>query len=101
MGKLRESIISEQTGSEELAEKGIEELAKNVENPHDAAKLIKKMHKKIKIKKNNILMIAYEQGKIFNKLISAVNNFKISKTTINLKIGIVELIDKYPKLQKS
>ena len=52
-------------------------------------------------------MIAYEQGKIFrrfktdNKFISAVNNFKISKTTINFKIGIVELIDKYPKLQKS
>ena len=108
MEKLRESIISEQIKSEELAINfGIEELAKNVENPDDAAKLIKKMDKMIKVKKNNILMIAYQQGKIFrrfktdNKFISAVSAFKISKATINFKIGIVKFIDKYPNMQKS
>ena len=52
-------------------------------------------------------MIAYQQGKIFrkfktdNKFISAVSAFKISKATINFKIGIVEFIDKYLKMQKS
>ena len=60
--KLCKSIISEQTKS-----KGIEELAKNVENPNEAAKLIKDMDKMIKIKKNNILMIGYQHGKIFRR----------------------------------
>ena len=50
--------------------------------------------------------MAYKQGKIFrkfktdNKFISAVSTFKIRKVTINFKIGIVEFIDKYPKMQK-
>ena len=108
MEKLRESIISEQTESEELAiNVGIEELAINAENLDDAAELIKKMDKMIKVKKKNILMIAYQQGKIFkrfktdNKFISAVSAFQISKTTINFKIGIIKFIDKYPKMEKS
>ena len=51
-------------------------------------------------------MIAYEQGKIFkefktdNKFISAVSAFKISKVTINFKIGIMEFMDKYPRMGK-
>ena len=99
---MRESIISEQTDST-----GIEQLAKNVENPDEAAKLINEMYKMIKINKNNILMIAYQQGKIFrrfntdNKFKSAVSAFEISKTTIDFKIGIVKVIDKYPKMQRS
>ena len=101
MEKLRESI-SEQTES-----KGIEELAKNVENPNETAKLIKDMDKMIAIKKNNILMIAYQHDKIFrrfktvNKFIIAVSAFEISKTTINFKIDIVKFIDKYPEIQES
>ena len=38
--KLRESIMSEKIES-----KGIEELAKNVDNPGDSAELIKKIEK--------------------------------------------------------
>ena len=107
MEKLLESIVSEQSVSQELATNaGIEESAKKVYNPDDAAELIKKMDKMIKIRKNNIFMIAYRQGKIFrkfktNKKFSAVSAFKISKTTINFKIGIAEFIDKYLKMQKS
>ena len=32
---------------------------------------------------------------------SAVTEFKISKTTINFKIGIIKFIDDYPKMPKS
>ena len=32
---------------------------------------------------------------------SAVRTFKISKTTINLKIGIVEFINMYPRMEES
>ena len=80
-------------------------MAKNVDNPNDAAQLIKKMDKMIKSNKNSILKISYQQGKIFkefktdNKFTSAVSAFKISKTTINFKIDIVRFIDIYPKVQ--
>ena len=60
-----------------------------------------------KNKKNNTLLIAYQQGETFrrfktnNKFISAVSAFKISKTTINFKIDIVKFIDMYPEIQTS
>ena len=64
------------------------------------------MDKMIKINKKNILTIAYKQGKIFrkyktnNKFTSVASAFKISKATINFKIGIVDFIDKYPRMEK-
>ena len=108
MEKLRESITSEQTESKESAiNVDVKKPLGEVENPDEAAKLIKKMDKMIKINKNYILIIAYKQGKIFrkfktdNKCISAASAFKISKATINFKVGIVEFIDKYPRMEKS
>ena len=65
------------------------------------------MDNTIKINKNNTWLIAYKQGKTFrkfktdNRFISAFSTFGISKATINLKIGMVEFIGKYPKMQKS
>ena len=91
----------------QIESKGVEELAKNVDNPHDAAELIKKIDKMIKSKKNKILMLAYQQGEIFrrfktnNKITSTVSAFKISKTTINFKTDILKFIDTYPKMQTS
>ena len=61
----------------------------------------------ISVKKNNTLTIAREQGEIFkkfktdNKFMSTIKNFNISKATINFKIGIVEFIDMYPRMEKS
>ena len=82
-------------------------LSKNVNNPDDAAELIKKIDKMIKNKKNNILTQAYHEGIIFrkfktnSKFTSAVSEFKISKTTINFKIDIVKFIDEFPKMRTS
>ena len=108
MEKLRESITTEQTESKESAMNvDIKKPLEKVENLDEAAKLIKKIDNTIKINKNNILIIAYKQGKIFrkfktdNKFISAVSAFKISKATINFEIGIAEFIDKYPRMGKS
>ena len=67
--------------SEPIESKVIKELAKNVDNPDDAAELIKKMDYMIKSKKNKILLIAYHQGEIFkrfkinDKFISVVTAF--------------------------
>ena len=52
-------------------------------------------------------MLAYHQGIILkkynenNKFMSAVSELKISKRTINFKIGIIKFIDGYPKIRKS
>ena len=100
--KLCESIMSEKIES-----KGVEDFSKNVDNPDDIAKLIKKIDKMIKIKKKHILKLAYEQGVIFRRFktntrfASAISEFKISKATINFKIDIVKFIDKYPKMRTS
>ena len=77
--------------SREVDNKGVEDLSKKVDNRDDAAELIKKIERIMKSKKNIILMLAYNQGIIVkkykenNKFMSAVTDFEISKTTINLK----------------
>ena len=96
--KLCESVLSEQTESE-----GIEGLGKKLAENVDAAELIKKMDEMIGTRRNDVLMIAYQQGKIFkrfktdNKFINAVTKFEITKATINFKIAIVKFIDDYLK----
>ena len=52
--KLMESIIIEEVDSE-----GIENLSRSAESPDDAAELISKIERVIKIKQNNILVLAY------------------------------------------
>ena len=100
--KLMESIMSEEVDSE-----GIEDCSRSVDSPDDAAKLVGRIERIMKSKKNNILILAYHQGLIFkkfkekDKFTGAVTNLKIGKATINFKIGIIKFIDDYPKMQKS
>ena len=104
--KLCNSII-ERTEREELETNDIEKLSNDVKGSDEAAKLINRMDKMISVKKNNTLTIARKQGEIFkkfntdNKFMSAVKKFNISKATINFKIGIVEFINMYPRMEKS
>ena len=99
---MYESII-EQTERNVDVEKPLED----VKDSDEAVKLINRMDKMIKTKKNNTLTIARKQGEIFkkfktnNKFLSAVNAFKINKGTIKFKIGIVEFISMYLKIEKS
>ena len=100
--KLIESIMREEVDS-----KGIEHLSRKVYSPDDAAKLIRRIERIMKSKKNNILILAYHQGLIFkkfkenSKFTDAVTNLKIGKATIDFKIGIIKFIDDYPKMRKS
>ena len=93
--------------SDQIESRDVEDLSKKVDNPDDAAELLKEIDKMIKCKKNNTLTLAYQQGIIFrkfkenNKFTNAVSEFKISKTTINFKIDIVKFIDDYPKMRTS
>ena len=103
--KLRDSLINSK--EEEIKTKGLEQSIKNTGDPNDAIELVKKIGKLIKCSKNNILTLAYQQGKVFqkfkkdNKFINAVTEFEKSKTIINFKIDIVNIIDKYLKMKKS
>ena len=84
-----------------------ENLPSSVKSPNDAAELISKIERVIKSRKNSILILAYHQGVIFKRLkensmfTSAVTNLKISQSTINFKLGIVQFIYDYPKMKKS
>ena len=101
--KLQDSLIN---SKEEIETKGLEQLIRTTGNPNDAIGLVKKLDKLTKCSKNNILVWAYQQGKVFqkfksnNKFVSAVTEFGISKTTINFKIDIVKFIENYPKTKK-
>ena len=100
--KLMESIMIGEVDC-----KDTENLSSSVKNPNDAAELISKIERVIKSRKNSILVLAYHQGVIFKRFkensmfTSAVTNPKISKSTINFKIGIVQFIHDYPKMKKS
>ena len=79
-----------------------------MESEEDAAKVIPKFEEIIKNKKSGIVWLAYYQGKIFQKFRSkerfvndVVTKFKVSKSTIVLKIALNKLIDKYPKIKNS
>ena len=75
--------------------KDIENLSSSVKSLNDAAELISKIERVIKSRKNSILILACHQGVIFkrfkeNMFTSAVTSLKISKSTINFKIVIVQ-----------
>ena len=92
---------------EGIETKTLEGSIMTTNNPNDAIELVKKLDKLTKSSKNNILMWAYQQGKVFqkiklnNKLVSTVTEFGINKTTINFKIDMVKFIETYPKMKKS
>ena len=103
--KLRDSGINSK--EEEIETKGLEHSIKNTGDPKDAIELVKKIGKLIKCNKNNILTLAYQQGKVFqkfkndNKFVNAVTEFEKSKATINFKTDIINFIDRYPRMKKS
>ena len=102
--KLRDSLIN---SKEEIETKGLEQTVKNTSDPNDTIELVKKIDKMIKCSKINILMLAYQRGRVFQKFkmnkgfSSAVTEFGISKTTINFKIDVVNFNKKHPGMRKS
>ena len=64
--------------------------------------IIKENEYIIKTNKMNIIFFVYQQGfrkfKEKKRFKSHVGQFKITKGTIILKMNIVKLVDKYPKM---
>ena len=84
-GQLLQKLLDSLINKEEIETKGLEELIKNTSNPNDAIELVKKLDKLTKCSKNNILVWAYQQGKVFqkfksnNKFASAVTELVLAR----------------------
>ena len=63
--------------------------------------IIKEYENIIRTNKKNIIFFAYQQGKIFRKFKSLVEQFNIVKCTVIFKMNIVKLVEKYPKMMAS
>ena len=63
--KLQDSLIN---CKEEIETKSLEQLIRTTDNPNAAIELLKKLDKLTKCSKNNILVWAYQQEKVFQKL---------------------------------
>ena len=100
--QLEESIIDNENVTTD-----IEESAGKIQNSEEAAAVVQKMEKIIKSNKCNILWLAYQQGKIFEKLkgndkfVNLVNKFGIRKSTMVFKNAIVRFLNNYPRMEKS
>ena len=67
--------------------------------------VIREFEKIIKSKKRNVVWLAYQQGKVFEKFkestkfIEMIKQFRVGRSTIIFKINIVKLINKHPKIK--
>ena len=81
--------------------------AEEVHDPEEAAEIIKQYEDVIKTKKKGIINVAYHEGQVFKtfkekqNFLKLVSELGIHKTTINFKINIFKLCEKYYKLLKS
>ena len=105
--EIRKQLIESMVVNEVIESNELSKQAEEVEDPKEAADVIKQYEDIIQTKKKGIINIVFHQGKVFKrfkekgKLITLFNQFNIHKTTIIFKINICKLCEKYPKLLKS
>ena len=81
--------------------------AEKVEKSDETVQIIREFEQIIRSKNKNIIWLAYQQGKVFEKfkenakVIEMVRQLGYSKSTITFKINIVKLINQYPKVKNS
>ena len=101
--QLLDSMIIDEVAEFENLNKEAEE----VQDPEEAAEIIKRYEDVIKTKKKEIINVAYHQGQVFKrfkekeKFAKLVSELGIHKTTIIFKINVFKLCEKYRKLLKS
>ena len=77
--------------------------AEKVQDPEEAATIIKRYEDIIKTKNKGIINVAYHQGQVFKrfkekeKFAKLVSELGIHKTTIIFKINVFKLCEKYIK----
>ena len=93
---------------DEIAEfENLNKEAEEVQDPEEAAEIIKQYEDVIKTKKKGIINVAYHEGQVFKtfkekqNFLKLVSELGIHKTTISFKINIFKLCEKYCILLKS
>ena len=102
--EIKKQLIASIAINDTIETDELNKKAEEVQNPEDAAAIIKQYEEIIQTKKKLIISIAYRQGRVFKrfrdreKFIKLANDFKVNKTTIIFKINIFILCEKYPDL---
>ena len=105
--EVKKQLIQSMVVNDVVETQKLNKKAEEVQNPEEAAAVIKEYEDIIKSKKKGTITIGYYQRKVFKKFknkekfIKLINQFNIHKTTIIFKINIFKLCEKYPKLLKS
>ena len=93
---------------DEIAEfENLNKEAEEVQDPEEAAKIIKQYEDIIKTKKKGMINVAYHQGQVFKrfkekeKFAKLVSELGVHKTSIIFQINVFKLCEKYCKLLKS
>ena len=101
--QLLDSMIIDEVAEFENLNKEAEE----VQDPEEAAKIIKQYEDIIKTKKKGMINVAYHQGQVFKrfkekeKFAKLVSELGVHKTSIIFQINVFKLCEKYCKLLKS
>ena len=102
--RLKDSIIN----SRKNENSDIQDKVNGCITNEDAVKTIQELEQIIQNKKNNIVCLAYYEGRIFHKfrekerfVSDMVLKFNVSKSTIVFKIALKKLMDHFPKIKDS
>ena len=102
--RLKDSIIN----SRKNENSDIQDKVNGCITNEDAVKTIQELEQIIQNKKNDIVCLAYYQGRIFHKfrekerfVSDMVLKFNVSKSTIVFKIALKKLIDDFPEIKNS
>ena len=103
--EIKTKLLDSMTIGEIVEFENLNKQAKEVQDPEEAAKIVKRYEDIIKRK--GIINVAYHQGQVFKrfkekeKFAKLVSELGIHKTTIICKINVFKLCKKYPKLLTS
>ena len=102
--RLKDSIIN----SRKNENSDIQDKVNGCITNEDAVKTIQELEQIIQNKKNDIVCLAYYQGRIFHKfrekerfVSDMVLKFNVRKSTIVFKIALKKLMDHFPKIKDS
>ena len=102
--EIKKQLLESMIINEVVEYKELNKEAEEIEEPQEAAKVIKQYEDIIKTIKKGIIRTAHYQGKIFKrfqekeKFTKLVSQLGIHKNTIIFKINVFKLCERYPKL---
>ena len=105
--EVKQRLIDSLVNNDSIETEELNEGAEKVDKPEDAANIIKEYEEILRIKRKDIVNVAYHRGKLFSrfrekeKFMTLVRRFGIHKIMIVFKINFFKIINKHPGLIKS